>query len=86
MQCGHFQKRGDLATRFHEDNCRPQCAHCNTTLGGNPEIFEEELRDEIGDERVDAVIELSKTYSGEDTQHYVDKIAYYRSKNKELGV
>ncbi len=86
MQCGHFRKRADFATRFHEDNCRPQCANCNETLGGNLEVFEEELRDEIGDERVDNLIELSKSYSGEDTAYYVDKLAYYRSKNKELGV
>ena len=75
-----------MATRFHEDNCRPQCWECNCTLGGQENIFEEELRDEIGDERVDAVLELSKKYSGEDHQHYVDKLAFYRSKNKELGV
>lgn len=86
MQCGHFQKRGDLKTRFHEDNVRPQCPTCNMELGGQPDIFEEELRDEIGDERVDEVIRLSKEYSGEETGSYVNKLAYYCRKNKELGV
>ena len=86
MQCGHFRKRADIATRFDEDNCRPQCAHCNETLGGNLEVFEEELRDEIGDERVDALIEKSKEYAGYEKEYYVEKRKYYRSKNKALGV
>lgn len=86
MQCGHFRKRADIATRFEENNCRVQCKYCNETLGGNLEIFEEELRDEIGDEEVDRIIELSKTYAGYSTEHYVEKLAYYTSKNKDLGV
>ena len=29
MQCGHFQSRSFLATRFDEENCQPQCVGCN---------------------------------------------------------
>ena len=28
-QCGHFAKRGEPMTRFHEQNCHAQCAWCN---------------------------------------------------------
>lgn len=86
MQCGHFQKRGDLLTRFDEDNCRVQCPTCNMDLGGNLEVFEEELRDEIGDERVDTVIQRSKEYAGYSEVYISSLLKYYRGKNKELGV
>jgi len=29
MQCGHFQSRRHLATRWHEWNCQVQCVKCN---------------------------------------------------------
>lgn len=29
MQCGHFQSRRHIATRFDEQNCQVQCANCN---------------------------------------------------------
>jgi hypothetical protein len=29
IQNGHFIHRADMATRFLEDNCRPQCPACN---------------------------------------------------------
>lgn len=86
MQCGHFRKRGDMLTRFSEDNCRPQCFYCNETLGGNLEVFEEELRDEIGDTRVETVIRRSSQYAGYSKGHIEMLLEYYRRKNKELGV
>lgn len=35
LQCGHFQKRHYLATRWHPENCAPQCSSCNVFMGGN---------------------------------------------------
>jgi|TARA_R110002012_G_scaffold299516_1_gene498664 hypothetical protein len=29
MQCGHFQSRRHLSTRWHEWNCQVQCVKCN---------------------------------------------------------
>ena len=29
MHCGHFASRRYMATRWHPDNCRPQCVACN---------------------------------------------------------
>lgn len=55
-QCGHFVPRGNLATRFEPDNCRPQCSDCNEYHNGRFDIFEEELRDELGDHRVDELL------------------------------
>lgn len=46
MQCGHFVKRGNMATRFSEKNCRPQCKECNEHKDGNEKIFAERLEAE----------------------------------------
>ena len=34
MQCGHFQKRHYLATRWHPENNHPQCPACNVFKAG----------------------------------------------------
>ena len=53
MQNGHYISRSYLATRFDENNCRPQCVGCNVFGGGKPFEFEERLVKEIGREKVD---------------------------------
>lgn len=55
IQNGHFVSRSYLATRFDEDNCRPQCVGCNLFGGGKPFEFEERLKKEIGEEKVEAM-------------------------------
>lgn len=35
MDCGHFVPRAHMYTRFSENNCRPQCVHCNRRKDGN---------------------------------------------------
>jgi 5-methylcytosine-specific restriction endonuclease McrA len=34
IDCGHFVTRDNLATRWEEQNCNAQCAHCNRFKGG----------------------------------------------------
>jgi hypothetical protein len=46
MQCGHFQPRAHMPTRFSEKNCRPQCKNCNEDLRGNYVVFAERLEAE----------------------------------------
>lgn len=46
MQCGHFISRTKYATRFDEDNCRPQCVACNMFHEGNGYIFGKKLEAE----------------------------------------
>lgn len=46
MQCGHFISRLYLATRFDEDNCRPQCVGCNVFGNGKPVQFANRLESE----------------------------------------
>lgn len=53
LDCGHWLSRQHQAVRWDKNNARPQCKECNQGLGGLPEVFEEELREEIGDDAVD---------------------------------
>jgi hypothetical protein len=39
MQCGHFQSRRHLPTRFDEENCAPQCVSCNMFKQGEQYKF-----------------------------------------------
>lgn len=39
MQNGHWIPRNNMATRFSEDNCRPQCVACNMFQKGKPDVF-----------------------------------------------
>lgn len=39
MQNGHWIPRNNLATRFSESNCRPQCVGCNMFQRGRPDVF-----------------------------------------------
>ena len=39
MQCGHFQSRSHLSTRFDEVNCQPQCVGCNMFKQGEQYKF-----------------------------------------------
>ena len=45
MQCGHFQSRRFLATRFDEHNCAPQCVACNMFRGGEQFKFAMNYKD-----------------------------------------
>lgn len=46
IQNGHFISRGYLATRYLEDNCRPQDVGCNVFGGGKPVEFARKLEEE----------------------------------------
>jgi len=53
MDCGHFIKRQNLATRYNEINCQIQCRACNWLKQGNDVIFEKNLRAKYGDDKID---------------------------------
>lgn len=39
IQCGHFQRRGNLSTRYEQKNLGPQCEECNCYNDGENELF-----------------------------------------------
>ena len=60
MQCGHFQSRMHRSTRWHTNNCRPQCVKCNMFSQGEQYMFGKLLELEIGKENVDEIVATSK--------------------------
>ncbi len=79
LQCGHFISRAYLATRFHENNCRPQCIGCNIFGHGKPLDFEENLKRDLGEQYVEDMKKLRHSIVKYDRAWYVDKINYYQS-------
>lgn len=59
---GHYEKRAHKSTRYHENNCRPQCKKCNgnTACNGMQKEFRIHLVNEIGIESVLEVEKLSR--------------------------
>ena len=81
MQCGHFNPRQYLTTRWDERNCNCQCYACNMLYGGNPATYAVRLESKYGKGIVDELererwkpVKLSIGW-------YLEKIDYYE---KEL--
>nr|WP_298655319.1 recombination protein NinG [uncultured Flavobacterium sp.] len=45
-QCGHFQKRGNMALRYDFRNSRVQCRLCNEGKHGNMEVYRQKMEEE----------------------------------------
>lgn len=81
---GHFNKRGNFLTRFDENNVRPQCRDCNRHMDGRPDIFEEELRDEVGDEEVDRIIQGKYEEARHTDFDFDERITRYKGLVKQM--
>jgi hypothetical protein len=79
MQCGHFVSRQYLATRWHENNCRIQCAGCNLFGNGKPLDFEERLKKELGDEYVEEMKASRHQSLKLDRHWYQEQIEKYKN-------
>jgi hypothetical protein len=58
IERGHFISRRHIRIRWHVNNIRPQCVHCNRNLSGNLVLFEKYLTQEIGQDAIDELIYL----------------------------
>ena len=84
IQNGHFQSRRHTSTRWHLNNCRPQCVKCNMYSQGEQLLFYRRLCADIGEQNVDEVVRLSKSsikYSKEDLK---ELIKHYKQLLKEI--
>jgi len=81
---GHFIPRGNLSTRFNEDNCNSQCRICNEYKSGDLVNYRHNLIKKIGNERV-LELERLKNVSGKySEQEYKSLIKKYRALNRKL--
>lgn len=81
LQNGHFVSRAHLATRYSEDNCRPQCVGCNIFGNGKTAVFASKLDSELGEGTVARLYREAQKITKDFP--YVEKIAYYKEKLKE---
>ena len=84
IQAGHFQSRKHMATRWHENNVRPQCVKCNMFSQGEQYLFGLKLEAEIGSTMFEELMKLSKgteKYSRSDLEYLID---YYKKKVQNL--
>jgi hypothetical protein len=79
LQCGHFVSRQYLATRWHENNCRPQCIGCNMFGNGKPLDFEERLKSELGETYVEEMKKTRHQVLKLDRHWYTAEIEKYKS-------
>ena len=90
MQCGHFQSRGFLATRFDEENCQPQCVGCNMFKQGEQYKFALALNAKYGEGKAEELEILAKSVVKFSRIDYEDKISYYgtlvEKLKKEKGI
>lgn len=84
IQNGHFVTRQYLATRWHENNCRPQCFGCNGFGGGKPLDFEERLKKELGGDYVEEMKASRHQSLKLDRHWYEEQIAIYKEKLANL--
>lgn len=82
VHCGHFVSRIHLATRFSEDNTRPQCAGCNIFGGGKTAIFGLNLERDLGQGTISRLYREAQKIVRD--YLYEEKIKYYQEKIKEL--
>jgi hypothetical protein len=82
MQNGHYISRGNMATRWDEENCRVQDSACNIFRGGNYVEYSSRLIEEVGIEKYKELVKKKyeiKQFSIKDLQ---EKIKYYGDRCK----
>ena len=84
MQCGHFQSRRHLATRFDHINCQPQCVKCNMFEQGEQFKFHIKLDAKYGDGTSIDLQQKAMQRVKFTRSEYNEKISYYKSVVKNL--
>lgn len=83
---GHYFTVGAYPNlRFNEDNVHGQCVHCNQHLHGNISEYSINLPNRIGIERFEKLLIERNNTTKLSTEEIKDKIAYYKSKIKEIN-
>lgn len=80
LQCGHWISRSYLATRFIEENCRPQCMQCNVFKDGCKDVFSLKLLKELGEKRLQELQRMKQVIVK--NYPYESEIKFYESSIK----
>lgn len=87
IQNGHFMIRTVWPLRWNIDNCRPQCQPCNGNMDQRRLFdYEESLRDELGDERVDEMKGMRHVVKKWEKLELIAMIVDYEGKVKKMSM
>ena len=84
MDAGHFQSRKYLATRWNEDNVKPQCKRCNIFNSGEQYTFGKLLDVRVEEGKSDELYKLARTTVKYMRCDYEEMISYYKNKVDDL--
>lgn len=84
IQNGHFISRAKYPTRWHDENCHPQCMRDNIFLRGRYIDYTLYMIDRYGRDRLHELRNLSLNGAKISTPELREKIEYYRGKVAEL--
>jgi hypothetical protein len=84
MQAGHFMSRKHTATRFDEQNVKPQCYSCNCHFYGRQFEFGKNLDKQFGKGTSDALLQKSRQTQKNTVADLQDLIELYTNKLEEL--
>lgn len=84
MQAGHFMSRKHTATRFDEQNVKPQCYSCNCHFYGRQFIFGKNLDKEYGEGTADALLQKSRQTQKNTVIDLQELIELYSNKLENL--
>lgn len=85
FHAGHFIPDGSSSfLRYHEDNIHGQRMHCNMFRGGDSGEYENNLRERIGDEKVDYLKANKDRIIRRKAEDYKKIEVYFKEKLKEL--
>lgn len=84
MQAGHFMSRKHTATRFDEQNVKPQCYSCNCHFYGRQFVFGKNLDKEFGEGTADALLQKSRQTQKNTVIDLQELIELYSNKLENL--
>jgi len=72
--CGHYQSRRHMSTRFDEDNCHAECRYCNRFSADHLIGYRANLMRKIGPQRL-ALLEVKKNTTRKWADFELDELA-----------
>ena len=84
IDAGHFMGRGKYATRWDEQNVKPQCKSCNGFRSGEQYLFSKHLDKEYGDGTADWLVFESNQPARFTNDELLKKIKHFNNLVKDL--
>lgn len=86
MDYGHYIKRDDDGTRYHEQNGGPQCAVCNRLNDGEDKKMRSYVAGRYGEDAVIELERLKRVPKHWTRSELLDLIKFYRTENKKFDL